>query len=509
MAGVEVAGLVIGVMSAVPLCYQAVRNLKNTVSAFKHADNDIAERAVRVDILLLKTCKQLEVLQDIWDQLDPEVQNLQSDVLPILVGKLSKANTKLDTLKKKGNPARRATFALDRRYLDECIRDVSDWQDLFDPGWYLALRQYSNKDISSADKLVQEVEGAMDFLAAIKPEALRETTVFLAPGGVDLANATDIAYSMVKLAERPGNSSKRFLIDSRPCDPSARSADLKELNRDVRELATKLSYVPISVAILKCKGVIKVKNGDEAKTKCYDFVFEIPDDLIEPQSLRSFMRSDENHTLTDRMSMALQLARSISYVHSVGFVHKNVRPETVISFKNREKNFGTVILTGFEKFRNAEGRTQLAGDSDWHKNLYRHPHRQGENIEEGYVMHHDIYSLGVCLLEIGIWRSFVEYDENNLPHPSSGLELPPNTHALSNPMTMKKHLVDLAKAKLPKIMGVRYADVVVNCLTCGDDENADFVDLKQRDSDDDSDDEIAIGVKYIEKILMTLNGIRV
>jgi hypothetical protein len=26
-------------------------------------------------------------------------------------------------------------------------------------------------------------------------------------------------------------------------------------------------------------------------------------------------------------------------------------------------------------------------------------------------MQHDIYSLGVCLLEVGLWKSFIEYPE--------------------------------------------------------------------------------------------------
>jgi hypothetical protein len=45
----------------------------------------------------------------------------------------------------------------------------------------------------------------------------------------------------------------------------------------------------------------------------------------------------------------------------------------------------------------------------WDRNVYRHPLRQGDRPAEAYRMQHDIYSLGVCLLEIGLWESFVEY----------------------------------------------------------------------------------------------------
>jgi hypothetical protein len=36
----------------------------------------------------------------------------------------------------------------------------------------------------------------------------------------------------------------------------------------------------------------------------------------------------------------------------------------------------------------------------------------GEFPAEEYKMQHDIYSLGVCLLEIGLWEPLVEYPED-------------------------------------------------------------------------------------------------
>ena len=142
-------------------------------------------------------------------------------------------------------------------------------------------------------------------------------------------------------------------------------------------------------------------------------MFKIPKELSnEPRSLRSYLSSGANHTLTDRFKLAKQLAKSVSYVHTLGFVHKNVRPETILAFQDNMSVLDSIFLTGFEKVRVADGRTRLSGDSAWEKNLYRHPHRQGVNPEEAYVMQHDIYSLGVCLLEIGMWESFVSYEND-------------------------------------------------------------------------------------------------
>lgn len=51
---------------------------------------------------------------------------------------------------------------------------------------------------------------------------------------------------------------------------------------------------------------------------------------------------------------------------------------------------------------------RLYGDLEWERNLYRHPVRQGLWSEEAFIMQHDIYSLGVCLIEIALWQSFIQ-----------------------------------------------------------------------------------------------------
>jgi serine/threonine protein kinase len=122
-----------------------------------------------------------------------------------------------------------------------------------------------------------------------------------------------------------------------------------------------------------------------------------------------------------RFHIAQQLAQSLSYVHTYGFVHKGIRPETVLVFQNERSEIAASFLLGFENFRTAEGRTLKASDTAWEKNLYRRPRRQGLRPEDEYVMQHDNYSLGVCLVEIGLWRTFVAYPDAtaNKPMPSN------------------------------------------------------------------------------------------
>ena len=122
-------------------------------------------------------------------------------------------------------------------------------------------------------------------------------------------------------------------------------------------------------------------------------------------------------------------------------------------------------------------------DPDWYRNLYRHPARQGESPDEAYRMQHDIYSLGVCLLEIDLWESFVDYP-SDIPVPGEAFRdlavmmmQPGGTGLGSNRSTRaagyeaKRYMEDLARTKLLQTMGERYSHVVLFCLTCLDGDN--------------------------------------
>ena len=115
--------------------------------------------------------------------------------------------------------------------------------------------------------------------------------------------------------------------------------------------------------------------------------------------------------LQDRLNLAQSIAKSVIFLHNSGIVHKNISPDVIIVFnKEDDSDMGVSALVGFEKFRFQDRKTLLRGDKAWEKNLYRHPTRQGIRPEDAYSMRHDIYSLGVCLLEIGLWTTFVQHN---------------------------------------------------------------------------------------------------
>lgn len=135
-----------------------------------------------------------------------------------------------------------------------------------------------------------------------------------------------------------------------------------------------------------------------------------------------------------------------------------------------------------------------------------------------YQMQHDIYSLGVVLLKIGLWTSFILYDTSPAGKPStksisrtpSAILDPQHLERSRNPLSVstenKEKLEELAQTKLLVLLGKRYSDIVLQCLQCLDPPSY------QEDDEDEKghgsgaanwtdEDRVVIGVRYIENVL--------
>ena len=128
-------------------------------------------------------------------------------------------------------------------------------------------------------------------------------------------------------------------------------------------------------------------------------------------------------------------------------------------------------------------------------------------------MQHDIYSLGVVLLEIGLWTSFALEDpecDSNLPTPSNILE-PVKLdllYPLSAAAEKKQRLEYLAAHELPSRLGRRYADIVLLCLQCLDAGDGTVENEKMLGAWTDQDG-VVIGVRFIENVLTKMQEIRI
>ncbi|KAK4224560.1 Serine/threonine-protein kinase-transforming protein Rmil [Podospora fimiseda] len=538
MASVE---LVMAALGTADLCLKYGKRLVDAYRVYKSADEKLKDKILIIEAIWHKTAVQIEFVKRVAKMLQEEHCRIHFEVFEMLQGKLRTAISKIEGVLKKndsengpGVSLRRWKFVLIRESLDEVICEMERWQRVFDPTWLLILRvedqgidtelsrDVTTSSLSRSSTLVASLDDsaiskAKSLRGVIKSDSSRaQVHVSLSEDGLDWSNATVIPYSNIKIVGRLG-SATFCAIDSRACGPGV---DASRAKAAAEMLAKKLHEVdPKSCNLLSCQGLIKRRKANTRWLASIDLVFRLPLPsltLDQGQSPKIFSLRQRllhippsNISLTHVLNIARHLARAVSSVHTCEFVHKNIRPETILVLPDEENDsiiLGSAYLLGFDSFRGVYFHTNRLGDPDWERNLYRHPQRQGLHVNDAYIMQHDLYSLGVCLLELGLWTSFLEYqdgDDKVVPSAALGLMLQDFEYSEKSAAKIKDHLVQIAKSRLPARMGDRYTAVVVTCLTCLDPGNDDFGDPDYMTDEDG----ILIGVRFIEKVLVQLGNI--
>lgn len=222
-----------------------------------------------------------------------------------------------------------------------------------------------------------------------------------------------------------------------------------------------------------------------------ELVFRIPSNLKNPKSLRNMIaRKNGNEAASkpaihSRLSLAMALSEAVLSVHSARLVHKSIRPETIILFEKRnedetqcngETSLGVPILTAWSMSRKTDELSSRVGEDDWMKNIYRHPQRQGLQLEKRYHMGHDLFSLGVCLLELGLWEPLIAVENDQPPKMSDRYcDMAWRTKCIDpgevgvlkrlvKPAVVQEVMIGLAEHDLGHEMGRPYSQVVLACF---------------------------------------------
>lgn len=250
------------------------------------------------------------------------------------------------------------------------------------------------------------------------------------------------------------------------------------------------------------------------------FVFELPVPNEDPVSLLAHLiDSDTLYTLESRVALALHLARAVLVIHSLGLVHKNIRSDTIVVLatdRSQPGVLGVPCILGWGAARDEEEESGMSGlpmpyfEAGFDASIYRHPKHDAEKRTEKLQMRDDVYSLGVCLLEIALWESLA-----STRHDSSGQMSAPmrdiqkmskDSRKVGGELT--RHLVDIAKKWVPVTMGSVFTDIVVTCLECWDD---DVNDNYENDYDDEEEElrrhlssEARISIKFSKRVVKKL-----
>ena len=301
---------------------------------------------------------------------------------------------------------------------------------------------------------------------------------------------------------------------------------------EVKEIAACLSsqssLTVIPRGILKCLGY---------QEKPLELVFEIPDRSSKLRTLSNLIHADlgQGHAgrrpLDYRYRLAHQISETVLSIHTLNRVHKNIRPDTILMIHSQSQeaisddlDFGTPYMIDWTMLRKINAPSSMVGENDWQKDIFRHPRRQGLQPETRYNMGHDIYSLGVCLLSIGLWKPLVDIS-HCVPRPCEDYRetairlklVPPEetenirvfsltddegkkrlVKILMKPIVTDRIMISMAEHYLPSQMGLAFARVVVNCLRCL---NGSFGDVKIFEDNSKQ----AVGIKFNEMVLQPLS----
>ncbi|KAI0971066.1 hypothetical protein F4678DRAFT_91408 [Xylaria arbuscula] len=518
------AELALAIIGVIDIGLKYGKELRKICSSLKGAESEILERSLRLDNGCYRCIAQLQFLKQVQHILDEGHRELQERTLRVLIEKLTSAKSLLGSLVSaqisNGDSGSKVVFvpkavkyAFRKDKLDEAIEALETWQRLSDPSWFLIFK-ISDPRIEDILKMKDSIpHSSISSITSIRARwTIDESAATSTPGlalpseALNKMTISEVPLSCCSLAKsyRSGKVSTFVLESIRLQHPGL----YQHTKKDVRNLVKRLQHdEPRTFGLLACKGFIAERpDAEKGSPANFTIVLRTPSQLIKPRSLRDLLLNSQPDSLSHKLRAAQELAKAVAYVHVFGFVHKGIRPESILSFESEQTEESSLFLIGFEDFRQEDGRTQRLGDDVAERNLYRHPSRQGVSPSSDFFMQHDIYSLGVCLLEIGLWQSFIEYDLEGLHASLSPVLGEPESDSKDDlahflMTTVKSTMVDLARTQLPRSMGTRYSKVVETCLTALDPENSEFSDTTEFEDADG----VLVGVRYIEKILHRLD----
>jgi hypothetical protein len=286
--------------------------------------------------------------------------------------------------------------------------------------------------------------------------------------------------------------------------------DLAQIFEDrVAKLASILSdpEKPAAFRGPQCLGYLR--HEDDAVGLRFGLVYDASYSLDEGdkeariRSLHDLLKDTRKPSLTKRMSLARNLTQSLMYLHAVNWLHKGFRSDSVMFCSPaeqpwEEKDLETPVVSGFEFSRpDLSKEVTVKTTSRVEHDLYRHPDLL-KYSELRSQKSHDIYSLGLVLLEIAFWQPIEQLAGVTISQKRARESILPIRELF---LTKRFREYPTLKEALASEMGDNFADAVWRCLRGG-------LDIGIPPKADEADPQTGARIQHVfhEEVMMRLQS---
>lgn len=285
------------------------------------------------------------------------------------------------------------------------------------PGFIFRRKTAADRDLKS--KLAAFSEALASFhqvVMNLRAITMTESPLMLKPQDLTLIGSptasrpiSEAVYIAKASYVEPGKSTavvKDILLEQRPYTDYNKD----ELEQSMRDMATKLHS---ALPVWNIPRLIGYRTN--AMYRTLELVFDRPHPAKKLVTLSSiYLAEIPEPSLNVRIALCSQLAVAVIQAHTLGMVHKHIRPENLLITLSKDEKGGvaeaSLFLAGWQNSRIIKGvATARLGESTVEKAIYQHPNRRAEggSAKEDYSIGHDIYSLGVCMLELLTWDPLI------------------------------------------------------------------------------------------------------
>ncbi|OSS51659.1 hypothetical protein B5807_03136 [Epicoccum nigrum] len=226
------------------------------------------------------------------------------------------------------------------------------------------------------------------------------------------------------------------------------------------------SVKPDGFRAAPCLGYIKTADPDGATR--FGVVFEGPSPTQSKiATLRELLDQTPKPSLSARVALCAVLARFVHSLHAVNWLHKALRADNIIFFSSSgSSDLDAPFVSGFDLSRpsNMDQWTEKPGFEPA-KDIYRHPNAQFSQTDGSYRKSYDIYSLGVVMTEIALWKPIEDVvGLENLPEAKPLMLLGIQPRLLQEPFTGNATDADSCLQQIASACGDSLRDIVERCL---------------------------------------------